>query len=417
MTKLFVIIFIFLSIKALPQEILIDKIYSNTIRTAICQDESNDLVFPAYELKSNRNLIFTFDDLDADVKSYSYSIIHCNADWTQSNLFKNEYIDGYSDERVNDYQTSFNTTINYTHYSIVIPNEFLKPKLSGNYILQIFDNNNPEKPVVSKRFLVIEPMVAIDAIVKNVNQSAYFYNDQELEIKLDFTGSDIYNPTQNTNLVVLKNFNWKEEVVITKPDIIRGQEVEYNNYQLLKFKGGNEFHYFNSKRIDNNVGNVLNIDFIDNMYHFQLNADLDRTFKEYIYEPDLNGLFKIDAANVTDPSTEADYVYVYFTLRLDAPMNGSDIYVWGALTNYDFSPENKMVYNFEQKAYECRLLLKQGYHNYQYVLVENNNPDFTYIEGNHAQTENIYTLLIYYHDYRGNYDRLIGLSEVSSVTK
>ncbi|OFX19892.1 MAG: hypothetical protein A2041_09725, partial [Bacteroidetes bacterium GWA2_31_9b] len=284
----------------------------------------------------------------------------------------------------------------------------------GNYILKVFDNSNPTQTIITKRFCVVEQKVPIDAKVRIMVQSGYFYNDQELEALLDFSGTELYNPSQNTKLVLLKNYNWNETVVISKPDMIRENELSYTNYNLLKFKGGNEFHHLNIKGIEYNVDNIVNIDFIDNMYHFLLAPNTDRTFDKYIFEPDINGRFKIDVNQRTDPATEADYSYVYFTLKMDIPLQTGDIFVWGALTNYEFSNENKMTYNFEEKAYECRLLLKQGYYDYQYVLIDNNKIDYTYIEGNHTQTDNDYTILVYYKDIRGNYDRLIGVSEISS---
>lgn len=398
------------------QEIFQDRIYQENIRNVIAYADGDELSFPVIDVNGRKKLIFTFDDLDADIKSYTYKITHCNSDWGKSNLFETDYIDGYYDERVNEYQSSFNSLVNYTHYTITIPNEYLKPKLSGNYVLQVFDLNTSDKPLITKRFLVSEYKVTTEATVRSLSQPGYFFNDQELEIKLDFSGSDIYDPSQNVKLVILKNYNWKEKIVATKPDKIYNQEITYNNYQLLKFKGGNEFYSFTTKHIQTAIGNIMNIDFIDNMYHFQLQPNTDRTFKDYIYEPDINGRFKIDADNVTDPATEADYVYVYFALQMEIPAQG-EVFVYGGLTNYGFSNENKMVYNFEQKVYECRLLLKQGYYNYQYVLVENGKPDYTFLEGNHAQTENNYTVLVYYFDYRGNYERLIGVEEFNSRPK
>ena len=418
MKNLFIFFLLILMFQAsFAQDIFHDKINQENIKTAIAYTNGDELSFPVIDLRGNKKLVITFDDLDADIKSYTYKIYHCDSDWKKSNLFETDYIDGYYDERVNEYQSSFNSLVNYTHYTITIPNEYLKPKLSGNYMLQVFDLNTSDKPLLTKRFLVSEYKVTTEATIKSLSQPGYFFNDQELEIKLDFSGSDIYDPSQNTKLVILKNHNWNEKIVITKPDKIYTQEITYNNYQLLKFKGGNEFYSFNTKHIRTAIGSIMNIDFIDNMYHFQLQPNTDRTFKDYIYEPDINGKFKIDADNVTDPATEADYVYVYFTLQMEIPVQNGDVYVFGGLTNYGFSMENKMVYNFEQKAYECRLFLKQGYYNYQYVLVENNQPDYTFLEGNHAQTENNYTILVYYFDYRRNYERLIGVQEINSVIK
>lgn len=387
------------------------------IKTDIIYVDGNDLSLPVLDLKGTKKLIFTFDDLERDMKSYTYTIKHCNSDWTPSDLFQTDYIEGYFDERVNDYQSSFNTLINYTHYTISLPNEYLKPKLSGNYLLEVFDSNNPEKPVISKRFFVADYKVGVEARVTSLSQPGFFFSDQELEIKLDFTSSNLTNTVQNTKIIVLKNHNWNDKIIITKPDFISNQEITYNNYSILKFKGGNEFYSFNTKHINNTIGNILSVEFIDNMYHFQLVPNTDRTFKNYIYESDINGKFRIDADNVNDPATEADYVYVYFTLQMEAPVQQGDIFVFGALTNYEFGKENKMSYNFERKAYECRLQLKQGFYNYQYVLVENNKPDYTFLEGSHSQTENLYTILVYYHDYRGNYERLIGVNEINSMVQ
>jgi hypothetical protein len=250
-----------------------------------------------------------------------------------------------------------------------------------------------------------------------LNETSYFYNDQELEIKVDYYGNDFYDINQNIKVQVLKNYNWINYLEFTKPDLIKDKEFIYNNFNVLKFKGGNEFHHFNTKNIHYIAENIRNISFEDNMYHFLLMENRDRTFEDYQYVPDINGRFKIDVTQSDFPHTEADYSYVYFTLKMEVPMQQGDIYVWGGLTNFDFTKDSKMRYNFEQKAYECRLQLKQGYYNYQYVTLEKAKYDFTFIEGNHALTENQYSILVYYHDYSGGYDRLIGVGEVNSKLK
>ncbi|MCK5168678.1 MAG: DUF5103 domain-containing protein [Bacteroidales bacterium] len=396
------------------QEIYYNKIFIKNIKTVLMYVEGDDLSMPIWDLGSSKKLILRFDDLDVDTKDYNYKIIHCNSDWTPSDLDESEYIDGYFEDQISDYHSSFNTTVNYTHYSIRIPNEYLRPMISGNYVLQVYESSSPDEIIFNKRFMVVDRKTNIEASIRNMNQTAYFYNDQELEIVVDYFGNEFYDLNQNLKVQVLKNYNWENYLELSQPDLIKDNEFTFNNFSILKFKGANEFHHFNTKNIHYAAENINNISFVDNMYHFQLAASRDRTFEDYQYKPDINGQFKIDVTQSDYPGTEADYSYVYFTLNMDAPMQQGEIYIWAALTNYDFTEENKMRYNFEQKAYEGRLQLKQGYYNYQYVVMENNKPDFTYIEGNHAQTENSYTILVYYHDFRRNYDRLIGVSEVSS---
>ena len=396
------------------QEILQDKIFIKNIKTVLMYLEDDDMSLAVWDLNSTKNLTLIFDELTTESKDYYYTIIHCNSDWTQSRLDQSEYIDGYFEDQISNYESSFNTNVNYVHYKLHFPNEYMRPTVSGNYIIKVYDRYNPEKIIFTKRFLVAERKTDIKVNFRNMNQTSYFQNDQEMEILVTYFENAIYDLDQNIKLQVLKNRDWNSNLILEKPDYIRDNEYIYRNYKVLKFPGGNEFHHFNTKNIKYLSENIANISFIDNMYHFQIAQNIDRTFKDYIYTPDINGQFKIDVDPGQFPETEADYGFAYFSLKLDAPMQQGDIFVWGGLTNCQFTEENKMQYNFEQKAYECRLFLKQGYYNYQYVLLENNKPDYTYIEGNHAITENQYLVLVYYHDFHLNADRLIGVSEFNT---
>jgi hypothetical protein len=415
MKKLVLVGLFLLSINySFSQNILKDKIYTSTIKTVLMYSGDDDLSLPVWDLNSSKTLKLSFDVLTTDSKDYYYTIIHCNADWTPSDLGPSEYIEGYFEDRISDYQSSFNTNVNYLHYKLEIPNEYMKPSISGNYILKVYNGMEPDEVYFTKRFMVAERKTDIKVHFRNMNQTSYFNKDQELEVIVNYFESEIYDLDQNIQLQVLKNRDWNSTITMDRPDYIRDNEYTYNNYTKLKFPGGNEFHHFNTKNIHHYSENIVNISFVDNRYHFQIAENKDRTFDDYLYKPDINGQFRIDVNPGQFPETEADYVYVYFTLRVKAPMQQADIYVWGGLSNYNFTEENKMRYNYEQMVYEGRLFLKQGYYNYQYVLVENGKPDYTYIEGNHAVTENQYLVLVYYHDFRLGTDRLIGLTELST---
>jgi hypothetical protein len=415
MKKIAYLIFaICLSNQINAQEIIYNKIYDSKIKTVLMYFGNDDLSMPVWNLGSSQKLTLSFDNLSLDVKDYYYTITHCNADWTRSDLYQSDYIDGYFEDQVSQYQSSFNTNINYTHYKLKFPTEYLKPTISGNYIIQVYEDSQQDNILFTKRFMVIDPKTTVNAKVRNMNQAAAYQSDQELEIIVDYLDDEFYDISQNLKVQVLKNRNWINSMELTRPDLIKDNEFTFNDFTRLKFQGVNEFHFFNTKNIHHFSENIVNISFVDNMYHFQLAQDKDRTYEDYIYKPDLNGQFRVDVNPSEYPETEADYVYAYFSLKMNAPMQEGEIFVWGGLSNYEFTEDNKMNYNFEQKAYECRLFLKQGYYNYQYVLLENDKLDFTYIEGNHARTENTYSILVYYHDFSGNYDRLLGFSEINS---
>ena len=59
--------------------------------------------------------------------------------------------------------------------------------------------------------------------------------------------------------------------------------------------------------------------------------------------------------------------------------------------------------------------LKQGYYNYQYILQNDGNPSSQKtLEGDYWETENSYTILIYYKSFTDRNDQLIGISQVNS---
>ena len=113
-----------------------------------------------------------------------------------------------------------------------------------------------------------------------------------------------------------------------------------------------------------------------------------------------------------DSDAEADYVWVYFTLPFDFPLQNADLYIAGQFTDYQYNDRYKLNFDFEKGAFKGRVLLKQGYYNYTYMLVDQNKNvgHMAYIEGSHFQANNLYHVLIYYSDNNKYYDRLVGVA-------
>ena len=75
-----------------------------------------------------------------------------------------------------------------------------------------------------------------------------------------------------------------------------------------------------------------------------------------------------------------------------------------------------MIYNFDLNAYEAKILLKQGYYNYEYVFLENMSKtgDATFLEGSYWETKNEYTIFVYHRQPGDSYDQLVGVGFVNS---
>ena len=393
--------------------LLQNKVTDVNIKTVLCHQLQDALSLPIINLKSDEKLLISFDDLDADVKDYYYTINHCNADWAASDLMQSEYINGFTEERIIDYGFSFNTIQKYTHYQFEFPTLDMKPLLSGNYVFKIF--NEKGETVIQKRFMVLDTQLSIEANVKR----ATIVEDRNTKHEIDFT-------IKHPNLVVANPFsdikvylkqNNKEDNAITdlSPLFVKNDELVYEYDEGNTFWGNNEFRYFDIKSLRYQSERIKDIAFDSTNYHVYLFNDYKRTFDRYSIEPDINGKFLIKSQEGWKSSIEADYAYVHFTLPVDYISYG-DMYVLGALTDWQLKEEFKLEYNAAKKQYEKAVLLKQGYYNYHYALNDTatKRVDVSFVEGTHYQTRNDYYIYVYYRAVGDRHDHLVGFLKTSS---
>jgi hypothetical protein len=409
------------SIFALPahaqEKIFHDEILQESIKSVDIFRKGWKLSPPILNLESNDVLMLTFDDLNDELGNYHYTIVHCNADWTASSLTQQEYLEGFYENPIDNYRYSSNTTVPYTHYTLEIPNNDIRINTSGNFTLLVYKGFDQENLVFTKRFFVYEPLINIRASVKRPVAAKHFETGQEVDVTIDYEGYTISDPFDELQMVIVQNMDWNMKVGSLKPTYVRNNELVYDYNDENVFPGHSEFRYFDIKSIRYQSEYIRAINYDYQYYHVQLVEDKDRHFGKYFYNDDINGKYLIDVQEYRDASLEADYVWVYFTLPYPTPLDRADIFVYGELTGWQTDKRSLMTYNFEKKAYETRLLLKQGYYNYCYAVREHDNPELNigYIEGNHFETENDYFIFVYHRPFHLRYDRLIGVQAVNSI--
>jgi len=400
--------FSFIAFSVLGQK-LEEKAYKPRIKTVQVQKKGDSLAPPVIHLNSNSQVILSFDELETTPQSYSYKLIHCDAQWNPSGLMEHEYLYSQFEDEIQNSKSSMNTIIPYIHYQVSIPNDRMEPSISGNYAILVYDNSNPEDTVLVAHFRMTEGKVSVQAGMERINEMSPEKPNQQLNFSLNTGSFAIQNPYRSIKAVIKQNGHNSRLISKVNPSSFRGNELIYQNMERLKFKGGNEFQHFNSKSVEFAGENVEQIDFFQNRFHFKLSPDKSWKYKDYKSKKELNGKFQIDKERSDSPHLEADYVYVYFTLKDETPeMSGGKVYVTGDFNNWEYKENAEMRYNFDRKAYENRILLKQGYYNYKYELVNDQGVQETFYSGNHEQTENDYEIYIYYEDISKGYDRLIG---------
>jgi hypothetical protein len=396
-----------------------DYIFDERIKTVQLYMEGWNLSNPVIKLRSAEKLVLGFDLLADQPETYYYTIIHCDRNWTESSIFPNDYLDGLPEDQIDNYKPSFNTRINYFHYKLVIPNDRMSIKLSGNYILKVYKFGEPDKPAFTKRFMVTEELVRISASAHRPSMTEFYNTGQQVDVTVTFSSLRVADPYRDFSTFILQNGKWISSRDNLKPDFVSNNELKFNSLSEKNiFPAGNEYRYFDIKSIRYQSEYIRQIDFSVNCYHVFLFPSENREFKPYFYWQDFNGKYYVAVQEGRDMDTEADYVYVYFTLPSKYMVDGGKMYVSGAFNNWNFNNDNLMTYDSDKAQYQCTMLLKQGWYNYEYIFLregeKRTGPSF--FEGNHYETENEYLILVYYRNPVDRYDRLAG-SDLTSSTQ
>ena len=396
-----------------------DRTYKANLQTVQMFKEGWELSYPIISLNSSERLILSFDDLDAGVKNYSYTIIHCDADWKPSGLFQAEYLEGFHQAEIYEYSASFNTFVKYTNYRLEIPNENIRPKYSGNYLLKVFENYNEKDVVLTRKFYINENAVSISGMIKRPVLTRYMDCCQEIIFSVHHPNFPIHSPM--TDLKVFVSQNNRPEVTLSglQPQYIRMNELIFENQTGQVFPGVNEFRNFDIKSMRYQSEFIQRISFEHPYHYVDLFPGKPRMHSRYFFDNDLNGNFVVQVQEGVRNATDADYTVVDFTLETPTPFDEGKVFVTGRFTDWNTLPLNQMDYNEQEGVYELSMLLKQGYYNYYYTLVDRNTGEKKTgaIEGNFYETENDYYIYVYFREPGLRYDRLIGYEKINTTRR
>lgn len=346
-----------------------------------------------------------------------YKIIYCNADWTPNReISEIEYLDGFDDNPIEDYDVSINTTVLYTHYNLQIPNKDVKPKLAGNYAILVYDEELGEEEILMTAcFSVLDNVVGIMPEVSSVTDIDANKEHHQLSFDLNYK-LNLRDVKNDFKVFVRQNNRLDNEVKNIKPNYVMPSKLRYKSNKNLIFEAGNEYHRFDMSSYKFNGKNVAHVQFQRPNYHMYLVPNKIKEGGSYSYDQDQNGRVIYRNTEADDVEKEGDYFFVHFTLHADSPLT-KDIYLNGAFTNNTFTEQYKMIYDKENSEYYLNLLLKQGIYNYQYLTQNQDGFSTADVEGNFYESENEYSIYVYYRPVGQKYDSLVGFTTIQSRSK
>lgn len=405
-----------LQIAAAQQKFVYDnKVYNTQIKTVQCYNTQKEQSIPVITLGTTEQLLFSFDDLKGGSRDYWYTIEHCTYDWKSSDISILNYLDGSSEDRIIDYAYSSKTLQKFTHYTLTLPNDQIKPKITGNYLLKVYENGDVNKPVCSQRFFITDKQVNVSTEVIPSNDVALRFTNQKVNVALSHTIT-IQNPSNDIKVLLMQNGDPLTTKVNIRPTYVKPGSLIYNEINGNDFMAGNEFRKFDSRSFRYKGVHVQEIS-MDSTNNITLFQDLNGNAPKYTLQNDDDGAFFIRNQDNRDNDTDSDYAHVLFTLNAKPPGTDGDVYVVGRFNNFTLTTDNKLTFDAAKQKYSVSMYLKQGVYDYRYVWRNNSTGkvDLTQFEGSFFETENNYQTFVYFRKPGSRWDELIGYSSYSNT--
>lgn len=394
-----------------------DVVYKENIKAVRFHMYGNQETMPVYKMNSTDQLELNFDDLDANVKSYFYAFQLCDYNWKPVDISPFLYTRGFTQQRIGTYRYSSIAFTRYTHYQAILPDRSTTLTMSGNYILKVYLDGDTTKLAFTRRMLVLDQKAAINGQITQPFQPQFFKTHQKVQFLANINGLNTFSAAQQIKVVILQNNRWDNCLKDIKPTFVRSNTLDFTMDNNLVFPAGKEWRWLDLRSLRLQSDRVKRADYRKDGTDMYLFPDADRTAQRYVYFRDLNGMYLIETYESINPYWQGDFATVHFSFAAPngIPYPDKDIYLAGQLTNYEFNEKTKMVFNSEKGVYECTAFLKQGYYNYTYIAVDKNNPaNRRDLEGDFWETENSYTILMYYKSFTDRTDQLIGIGMINS---
>lgn len=415
MRKVLILLAIIIYINGFSQQAFRTAVFNPDIRTLQILPVGEKYLPPVITLNSDERLEVKFDEMSHEAHNYGYKITHCNADWTPSGLLTTEYLSGYTTANITEYILSQNTTFLYTHYRFQLPNDEIQFKVSGNYVVQIYEDNQQDKPLAQACFSIVEPRVSISAKVRGNTDTELNNRLQQLDFEVVLNGVNVREASTEVKVLIRQNNRIDNEVSGIQATYISGNKLSYINNKELIFEGGNEFHRFDISSVYAASEGIDEIKYVQPHYEVFLTPDKIQTSRNYMHEFDVNGKFVINYQEaMSDSNYEADYMWVNFRLPAKSPFFDGQVYLGGDFNYNIYDGRTRMMYDNDSQQYYQKVLLKQGGYNYQHRFVPKNSKKafVERVDGSYWQTGNEYSIYIYHRGWGERYDKLVGVKQI-----
>jgi len=412
---LYTALFLLVCFTAQSQTPIEHRILNKDIRSVSIYPIDQPLSMPIVPM--NGVLEISFDDLGEYIRELEYTIIHCKRDWTPSNLNISEYLDGFDDASLRDFNSSRGSILDYMHYDLRLPNDDIKWRISGNYILKVWDRDNDNELLMTLRFVVYETNVQFtQGEVFESGRLGSFDTHESLTYALRIKDIGLDAPMRSISSSVFQNQNWHSMIDSINPRRVHSGELYFDQRNSVIFPAMRQYRLTDLRSLSSPGYGVASVEEYTDGINVTKTTDEVRGFEVgFGRDDDLNGAFVIDNTERLNDLWGVQYAYTLFTLHYFNAPPDADIYLLGAFNQYQVDEHSKMELNEPESIFYKEVLLKQGVYDYVYGVKRPNEPiSFQETEGYDNRAQNDYHVIIYYHPFLGTYDRVIAYATMSA---
>ncbi len=404
-TKITLYLFLFTAITAFSQSYTsVDTVYTSQIQSVKVYDDS------FIRLDANDFLEIEFDWM-GESPAYIYFIIeHCDRNWNPSPLQKSEYLEGFDDSEIRDYEFVQARHSAYYHYRLSLPNRNVQFRKSGNYLVHLY-NSSQNEPLITRRIVVYEDLVQVKpTILRGTDIQAL----QALDIKVDLKKHKVRDPKMDMAISVLQNGNWYTAQTDLRSNFFMSNELIYQRNDV-QFSAGKDYRTLDARFLRTKGRQIEEVNQYEDGFEILKYPDRPLKLQNILTDQDLNGNYFYQ--NGDEPRSrlrihELQYVDISLALENFLPGTNQEIYVVGGFTNWQCLPQYQLKYLDTDELWEAYFPLKQGLYDYSYAIRNNRTGEVNYydVDGNWYETQNLYQIIVYQKTWEASsYDRVIGV--------
>ena len=373
-----------------PNNIKSVQLYRGTAKQSI----------PGIVMQSSQQLTLRFDELGSVARMFRVRVHHRNADWSDSRLMTDFFLQGHREDIITGGQPSEVQKPDYVHYRYQFPNSNFQFRMSGNYLLEVMDYEY-SNTLFSVPFFVVENAGHMEFEYEELYGLDHRFPVHHQPFIRYRYPPFVISPVTDLQLFFVQNRFWGRSIKADEEDMSEAGIYRAYLSRQYAYPGVYEFRPLDLRRYDEHGPNVYEVRPATVPPQVWLQRDVvNLDVNPRRRNPAIHGSPRDDR--------QARYADVRFELELPVREGtGLPIYIYGPFNNWTINENNRMEYMEDSDSYRGRAIIKEGEYDYKYALVEDGSIDDLRLDASFASTAQEYTSFVYFRDPAHQVDRLL----------